>query len=113
MWLVDVSSWLSTKGLQQQLCWRKLPAQALDACDELEISAMKGQPIKAYRIDILTGNQWKGGTNDQVRLNIDGTNYSTTLNMSWKKSATHSTPFCAGQHDVFLFDGKVRTHARM
>ena len=36
-----------------------------------------------------------------------GTNLKTDLHMSWKKSATHSTPFKVGQHEVFVFDGKL------
>ena len=54
----------------------------------------------------MTGNQRGGGTNGHILLDIDGQHYSTNLHMPWKTSATNSTPFQSGQHDVFVFDGK-------
>ena len=102
MWLIDVAAWLCTPNLDQQPCWsrtsiQRQPAAARDAArlsqESIEIVTMKGQPVKSYRIDIITGSQRGAGTDSRIMLDIAGKNYSTKLNMSWKKSATHRTPF--------------------
>ena len=112
MWLVDVAAWLclSNSGRQPScpsqpsIC--RQPQAVRDAPNEIELSVMEGQPVKAYRIDIITGNQWRGGTDAHVLLDINAENVHTSLHMPWKRSATNKTPFKAGQHDVFLLDGK-------
>ena len=124
MWLVDVAAWLCTSHLRKQdslspalscslslsrslsRAFSRLPKEAYGAADLIELPVMSAQQVKSYRIDIFTGLQRRGGTNGHVLLDINGANFSTVLHMPWKKSATHYKPFCRGQHDVFLLDGK-------
>ena len=108
MWVFDFACWLRTPaasgGRCEHRCWRPQPPLAAESLAGMAATRL-GWPVRQYRIDILTGNHWRGGTSAMVNLVLNGCNYTIGLKMAWKRSV-HRRPFQAGQHDVFLFDGQ-------